>query len=51
MTERERAAARVRAFLEQWESAGIYGENVYTLGRIEGDYSLTVSDLRELAEV
>ena len=41
---------RVVAFLDQWEMAGIYSDAVYTLGRIEGDYKLTVGDLRELAK-
>jgi hypothetical protein len=47
--ERVRASERVLAFVKQWESAGVYGPAVYTLGRIEGDYELTVADLRLLA--
>ena len=45
------AADRVAAFLDTFEDAGVYGENVYSLGRIEGDYNLTVSDLRHLVSL
>jgi len=43
------AAARVAKFCDEWEQASNYDPNViYTLGRLDGDHALLVSDLRAL---
>lgn len=51
--EREQSPVeRVTAFLDRWEAVESYGDKIYTLGRMDGDYDLTVTDLRALiAEV
>lgn len=40
---------RVTLFADQWEQNTQYSGDVYTLGRMEGDYVLTIADLRSLA--